>query len=305
MKKMLTEEQMLQRRLGIGGSDVAAILGRSQYKTAVEVYLDKLGISERKEMTENQRDGHIMEPVILNQYEEYTGKLLFRSPPTKFSELYPWMFGNLDAITGDCVVVDAKYMNSFSKGKWGEPGTDAMPDDVFFQMVHYAIVYDASRVDVAVFFDRPKLFVYTYERNKLLEEKLINIEKKFWHDHVLARIPPPITVPDDARELWPRATNDSIKIATDEAINAWNELRHVKETIKEAESKKKFLEAKILQCIEDNEILTDPSGFTLATWKNQSSDRFNQTKFGKEFPELLAKFKEKSISRVLRINMKD
>ena len=40
------------RRTGIGGSDVAAVLGLNPWKTPLDVWNDKLGISEDKEMSE-------------------------------------------------------------------------------------------------------------------------------------------------------------------------------------------------------------------------------------------------------------
>ena len=39
------EEWLNYRRQGIGGSDVAAVLGVSPFRTARDVYYDKLGIS--------------------------------------------------------------------------------------------------------------------------------------------------------------------------------------------------------------------------------------------------------------------
>ena len=42
----LTEEQWLDyRRLGIGGSDAAAVLGISPFRTARDLYYDKLNIA--------------------------------------------------------------------------------------------------------------------------------------------------------------------------------------------------------------------------------------------------------------------
>mgnify|MGYP003353102479 CR=1 FL=1 len=37
-----TPEQLEKRRLGIGGSDVAAICGLNPYKTALDVYFEKV-----------------------------------------------------------------------------------------------------------------------------------------------------------------------------------------------------------------------------------------------------------------------
>lgn len=50
----MTNEQrtawLESRRTGIGGSDVAAVLGLNPWKTPLDVWNDKLGISEDKEM---------------------------------------------------------------------------------------------------------------------------------------------------------------------------------------------------------------------------------------------------------------
>ena len=50
----LSREQWLEyRRLGIGGSDVAAITGISPFRTARDVYYDKLGIAAVEEYEGN------------------------------------------------------------------------------------------------------------------------------------------------------------------------------------------------------------------------------------------------------------
>lgn len=55
----MNEEQRAEwlegRRQGIGGSDVAAVLGLSPWKTALDVWNDKLGLSEEKEMSEDRK----------------------------------------------------------------------------------------------------------------------------------------------------------------------------------------------------------------------------------------------------------
>jgi len=299
---MLTEEQLLQRRRGLGGSDIAAIAGLSSYRTAVDVYLDKLGLSEPREMTKNQKHGHIMEPIILDLYEEFTGYSIARSPEMKFSREYPWMFGNLDGICNK-IIVDAKYMSTFVNPLWGEPGTDKMPDDVLLQMIHYAIVYDAEKVDVAVFFDRPELFIYTYHRNPDLERDVIEMERKFWHGNVLAEVPPDAKTIDDARALWKDARNGSSKIATNEIVGIFENLRDIKRQIKNLTQQKQHFETQMMLEMQDYESLISPTGFIMATWKNQTSKRLEQSSFRKEYPLLFEKYTNEVDSRVFRLNM--
>jgi predicted phage-related endonuclease len=56
------------RRLGIGGSDVGAILGKSEFKTPMDVYLSKVRPSEDDDDEQALRAGHGHEgpPVSAN-----------------------------------------------------------------------------------------------------------------------------------------------------------------------------------------------------------------------------------------------
>ncbi|MDP3766551.1 MAG: YqaJ viral recombinase family protein, partial [Dehalococcoidia bacterium] len=63
------------RRAGIGGTDAAAILGLSPFRTPLDVYLDKTGAAQ-DERTETQpmRWGKALEPVIAEAVEERIGR---------------------------------------------------------------------------------------------------------------------------------------------------------------------------------------------------------------------------------------
>lgn len=54
---------------GIGGSDVAAILGLSKYKTPWDIYNDKIGVGEEFSGNEATETGHIMEPRIAELFK--------------------------------------------------------------------------------------------------------------------------------------------------------------------------------------------------------------------------------------------
>ena len=56
-KGMTREEWLAARKQGIGGSDAGAILSMNPYKSAFDVYADKLGLTEPKPDTEAMRQG--------------------------------------------------------------------------------------------------------------------------------------------------------------------------------------------------------------------------------------------------------
>lgn len=62
------------RRTGIGGSDVAAVLGLNPWKTPLDVWNDKLGLSEDKEMSEPAYWGTVLEDTVAKEFQLRTGK---------------------------------------------------------------------------------------------------------------------------------------------------------------------------------------------------------------------------------------
>ena len=56
------------RRTGIGGSDVAAVLGLNPWKTPLDVWNDKLGLSEDKGMSEPAYWGTVLEDTVAKEF---------------------------------------------------------------------------------------------------------------------------------------------------------------------------------------------------------------------------------------------
>ena len=61
------------RRTGIGGSDVAAVLGLNPWKTPLDVWNDKLGLSEDKGMSEPAYWGTVLEDTVAREFQQRTG----------------------------------------------------------------------------------------------------------------------------------------------------------------------------------------------------------------------------------------
>lgn len=90
----LSREQWLEyRRLGIGGSDVAAILGISPFRTARDIYYDKLGIAAVEGYEGNwvaMEMGNLLEGLVAEIFRRKTGfevssvKKMFQHPIHRF-----------------------------------------------------------------------------------------------------------------------------------------------------------------------------------------------------------------------------
>ena len=87
------------RRQGIGGSDAAAVLGVSPYKTRYMLWAEKRGLVPPAPPNPAMTRGTALEPVARAAYEREVGGLMF--PCQMVHPEHPWMRANLDGLSPD------------------------------------------------------------------------------------------------------------------------------------------------------------------------------------------------------------
>lgn len=315
---MLTVEQLAKRKLGIGGSDAAACAGKCPWKTPVELYIEKINPHHESIYDADKEErfywGNQLEPLILKAYErKMNEKCLPLDENTQgffreFHPTYTWMRANIDGyILNKNIVVEIKTARQNSTNlltpdelRWGEAGTDDMPIHYLLQCAHYAIVYDASRVDLAVLFGGNDFRIYHYHRNKKLEEKLIEKEKIFWHENVLKLIPPEPLDLNDNKLLWPDSFPQT-KVASNETFMEVYQLKSLRNRIDELEEEADKIKLKIQVEMGDHDTLVDSTGNPLTTWKSQISHRTDNALLKKNYPHICAQHVKEVKSRVFRM----
>ena len=100
---MLTQQQRTDRMSGLGGSDIAAILGVSPYKTAVDVWLEKTGRAVNDNIGNENAVywGNVLEDVVAKEYSKRNGVKIQRVNRTIRHSDKPFMLANIDRA---CVV---------------------------------------------------------------------------------------------------------------------------------------------------------------------------------------------------------
>jgi len=281
---MLTEKQKENRCNGIGGSDVSAILGINPYKTAVELFNEKVNKDINSEENFSIKRGNALEPIIMEEYENITGNTVYNHG-TIYDTEHNFLFANLDGYVEDergeiKIVVEAKSTNR--KKIWGEPGTDQIPDYCLAQVAHYAYITDCEKVDIAVAFN-DSVNLYYYNRNEELEKAIRNKAIEFWN-LVIKKIPPAPVCKNDVELLY-KCNGSSIE-ADYEILKELESLTEIKETIKIAQNKEKKIKDKIAIYLKNNEILTY-QGKTIATYKEQKGQqRIDVKKLKKDLPDI-------------------
>jgi putative phage-type endonuclease len=190
-----------ERRTGIGGSDIAPILGLSKYRTALEVYKEKIGeLSPDEEANaDRKRLGHRLQLPIIEEYcEAQSARIVEYEPPMIRHPDLPFLIGNLDAVVqnefADEWNVDAKSVHFRLADHWGESGTDDIPDDAFYQGHAYNFLSPKTRhkTDFAVLVGGewpPR--VYSVPRDDEFVALLIpTLEKFWWHVTNREEVPP-------------------------------------------------------------------------------------------------------------------
>lgn len=271
-----------ERRTGIGGSDAAAAVGLSKWKTPLELYLDKKG---ELETTENEPMlwGHLLEPVVRQEYSNRTGRTvvvpsgILRHPTVEFALMTP------DGIADDTRVLQVKTARTADG--WGEPGTGEIPQDYVLQTQHEMFVTGLEVADVAVLIGGSDFRLYVVEADRDLQTMLIDQEREFWA-RVQASNPPAPVNREDVKRRW--------RISSGAKVEATPELREFAAEL----SKLKYMKAHVEQAIDDRTAviqehmadaaeLTNEDGDVLATWKNvKASPRFDLDRFKSEQPEL-------------------
>jgi len=280
------QEWLAARRLGIGGSDAAAILGASRWKTRVDVWLDKTGQAPETVENSAMHWGTVLEPVIREEYSATMG-LEVKQPPMMRSPEHPFMLATVDGIAGDRIL---EIKTARTADGWGEEGTDEVPLEYAAQAHHYMIVTGLPVADIAVLIGGSDFRIYTVRQDRELHEAMIEKEREFWRMVETMTMPEPV----DVRETIALFAKDNgLTIEASDTVKEWaDRLADVRARIKDMETDKEELEGRIKHYLGAASTL-EYNGLVLATWKaSKDSHRFDTDAFKKAHPELFSKFQK-------------
>ena len=321
MNTQANRDQFLAgRKKGIGGSDVAAILGFSPYKSPYQLWLDKTGRSERKEsQNESAHFGNLLEDVVAKEFSRRAGVKVQRVTQQLFLEEHPWALGNIDravinpdiagnvrfkdgALTTDRLL-ECKTASEYMSKLFGEEGSDQVPDYYLTQCLWYLLITGCKVIDLAVLIGGNKFRMYRIERDEDLIQSIFNQVKAFWFNHVIADVPPDPTCFDDVLHRWSNHVVGKQVEADFNHIKLVEELVTVQGRQKADKVREDEIKLQIVTTMQDAEMMIS-QGKSICTYKEQSSTRIDSTLLKKEEPDLFVKYSKTSSTRVFRISNK-
>ena len=200
------EDWLAYRRKGIGGSDVAAVLGVSPFHTARDLYYDKLGIAAPVVSDDNWVQlevGNLLEPLVARIFEKKTGLKVYQRKAMFYHSEYPWMLADLDYLVdlpdGTTAILEIKTTNYNARDNWWYNGQEIVPIYYDTQGRHYMCVMNIDRVYYCCLYgnSEDEAIIRQLDRDRDYEDELIALEDTFWHENVLAQCPPPYTEDGD------------------------------------------------------------------------------------------------------------
>lgn len=295
------------RSKGIGGSDIAAIMGFNPWKTPYQVWAEKTGRSKGTEANEKMKIGSAIEDFIASQYAKRTGLKVKRSNKFKLCDAYPFIGGSVDRLVfdpdrGGWGILEMKNVSTES---FKNTFLGAVPDYYYLQVQTYMLVFGMSFADLFVFVGGERFEVFHIERSEPVINSIIEAARNFWFNFVQTDIAPAVVSKDDLKLKY--GSEDfmpEMKEATEEISGLVEHLVKIKNEIKILENEKELAELKIMDFCGEYEGLTFENK-PLLTWKWQIATRFDSKAFKESDPQTYKKFEKSSESRVLRIKAKD
>ena len=258
-------EWLAAHRTNVTASRMAAILGQSDYATALDVFLEMTGRRPPFEGNEFTRRGTRYEPAIIGDYCETKGVEVEYPVPMFFHPTIHGFAASPDAIiTPDRLgLVEAKWtMSAARAAELGEEGTDSIPADWIIQNQSQLAVMGAEYVDQAILL-YGRLKVYRVQRHPGLIATIEAAAKEF-----IERI-----ADDDAPEA--NYEHDGARAAlrtlygldeglvidlTDDQADVWERRQDASARESAAKKEKEALDAEMLDILHGAAVAWTPEG---------------------------------------------
>lgn len=283
------------RTRGIGGSDVGAICGVSPYTSARQVYLAKVGmypdsLNPSDSAKERMHFGHMLEPVVADEYAKRTGAKLVDIKATLRHCTIPWAIANIDRLIVDdsgapIGILECKTAGEYSKEDWEEGN---LPTSYLYQLNWYLWVLGLERGAFACLVGGNKFYYYDVFRNDdLLNSTIIPAATNFWENNVLKLQEPELQAADtDFASVVYKAVVKGSEITLEDDVT--NELARTvvecKEKIKELTNTMEEAQNRIKDKLKEHEI-----GYTqdyTIKWSPRSQRRVDTDAFKDRYPDI-------------------
>lgn len=202
-----THEEWLQGRHSIGGSDASTFIGMNPYKTANQLWREKKGIIQAKELSNSAIEhGNALEPVLRNWFKnsypeydvQYKENAILQSKKCNFMLYSPdGLLFHKEKGRGILEIKTTLIQNGNMLEQWN----DRIPQHYYIQVLHGLLVTDFDYVVLVAelrfaWNDRVEIRVYHFSKEEVKEDLEFLLDKEFynWNEFYLKDKEPPLVL---------------------------------------------------------------------------------------------------------------
>lgn len=281
-----TPEWEQERRLSIGASEVAAVMGLSRFNTALDVYKHKQGI-------DNAFDpvlafiGHQSEPIMHAWVEQFSGLDVKLAPGFMArSTTCPVLHASFDRVSHDPFTTwQFKTAHQYSGHHWDE----GIPTDIRVQVQAEMFVAGTQRAAVVVWIGGREFRPFWEPRDEeFIQGHMLPDVAEFW-DRVEAGEPPQPSTLAEVVEVYPTEPGTIVDLP-DTAFDVLERITVLNSDISAQEKERDALKVALSEFVQGAETLTY-GGRPVATWKTQKGrPSFDKRAFEALHPDLATAF---------------
>lgn len=242
------------RTHGIGGSDIATIMGENPWSSPKKIWMSKLDMFDSdKQPVQNEaaRWGNLLETIVATEWGKRYDRQWIHIPVTIQSEEFPWMLANVDGftlttdrrfITG---ILEIKTTSAYNEEPWSE---GPLPYYYLCQTNWYCGICHLDQYCITCLVGGQKLYAYN---DMPAEEDLFKREviaaADFWQNNVLKGIEPKASEADlaELQELEHDPEEPPVILSDEESSNVIQGYIDLREKIGQLEKVKKALYAQL------------------------------------------------------------
>lgn len=308
VKYLSPEWETERHKLGIGGSEAAAIAGLNPYSSAFTVYWDKVGKGEPVEVSEGMRQGTDLEEYVVKRFCEATGKKVRKCEYMLQSAENPFMIADVDRfVVGENAILECK--TSLNRSGYSYDDANNIPAYQLVQCLHYMSVVGAEKAYLATLVFGKDFNIVEINASDYKDDiaSLIQIEKRFWEENVLKEIPPQPDGSDRSTEIiseqFPSANEELPPVDLMGYSSQLHRLSELKKQIMELTDEKMSIENTIKTAL--GEAPVGEYGDFRITWKNRESTRLDSKALKADMPDVYAKYAKTLSTRTFLFSEKN
>lgn len=201
-------EWLRHRRAGIGGSEVAAIMGESKWNSPRQIWMSKMGMFDDKppQQSEAARWGNLLETTIADEWALRNKRQYIHIPVILQDDDHPYLLANIDGftlsddretVTG---ILEIKTTSAYNRDTW-ENGP--LPYHYLCQTNWYCGITGLNSYTIVCLVGGQKLYAYDMPADPELFAREVMAADEFWSCYVIPGIEPLATAVD--KELMAKA----------------------------------------------------------------------------------------------------